>query len=221
MPVTGSTSRAALVHGSGRSILRNVTGSLEHQRVPIDERLRSEPTVWLSSTRPDGRPHVVPVWFNWDGRVFDLFSKPHAQKVRNLRERPAVMLAVGQPEAEFDVELVEGTAAILPQPTAEVIRPTMFEKYAALMARAQLDRATFVTTYSQPVRITPTRFLGYGGKGWTDPALTPDGDQDVVGHLHLPRFVTRLTEAQRELFDEIARIARRSTQPVALLALEE
>jgi PPOX class probable F420-dependent enzyme len=204
---------------TGGGILARMAGSFGQARIPIDERLRTEPTVWLSSTRPDGRPHVVPVWFNWDGRVFDLFSKPHAQKVRNLREHPDVMLAVGQPEAEFDVELVEGTADVLPQPTAEVIQPAMFDKYAALMARVQLDRPTFVSTYSQPVRITPTRFLGYGGKGWTDPALTPDGDQDVVGHLRLPRFVTRLTDAQRELFDEIARVARRSRPPIELLAL--
>jgi PPOX class probable F420-dependent enzyme len=198
-----------------------MTASQPFNRVPIDERLRTEPTVWLSSTRPDGRPHVVPVWFNWDGSVFDLFSKPHAQKVRNLREHPDVMLAVGQPEAEFDVELVEGTASVLPQPTAEVVRPSMFEKYESLMARAQLDRSTFITTYSQPVRITPTRFLGYGGRGWTDPALTPDGDQDVVGHIRLPRFLTRLTDRQRELFDEIARVARSSRGSIALLALQE
>jgi PPOX class probable F420-dependent enzyme len=202
-------------------ILNDMTASQPFNRVPIDERLRTEPTVWLSSTRPDGRPHVVPVWFNWDGSVFDLFSKPHAQKVRNLREHPDVMLAVGQPEAEFDVELVEGTAAVLPQPTAEVVRPSMFEKYESLMARAQLDRSTFITTYSQPVRITPTRFLGYGGRGWTDPALTPDGDQDVVGHIRLPRFLTRLTDRQRELFDEIARVAKSSRGSIALLALQE
>ena len=60
-------------------------------RVPIEERLRSEPTVWLSSIRPDGRPHVVPVWFTWDGSIFDLYSKPNAQKVRNVRAHPEVV----------------------------------------------------------------------------------------------------------------------------------
>ena len=186
-------------------------------RPAIEDRLRSEPTAWLSSTRPDGRPHVVPVWFSWDGSVFDLFSKPNAQKVRNLREHADVMLAVGQPNEVFDVELVEGRATVLLDPTASVIRPTMFEKYAELMARAALDRETFVTTYSQPVRITPIRFLGYGGKGWTDPALTPDGDDDVTGHVSLPPW----TDAQRAVLDEIRSIARRSRRPAELLALEE
>jgi|GEM_PF-342798 len=187
----------------------------------IEQRLRSEPTVWLSSTRPDGRPHVVPVWFNWDGSVFDLFSKPNAQKVRNLREHADVMLAIGQPSEEFDVELVEGTATVLPHPTVDVIRPTMFEKYADLMARAALDRQTFVATYSQPVRITPTRFLGYGGKGWIDPALTPDGDDDVTGHLRLRGVLTPWSTAQREMLAEITRRARRHRGDPALLALRD
>jgi PPOX class probable F420-dependent enzyme len=195
--------------------------AIDQHRIPIEERLRTEPTVWLSSTRPDGRPHVVPVWFNWDGSVFDLFSKPNAQKVRNLREHPHVMLAVGQPAEEWDVELVEGTASVMASPTAEVIHPTMFEKYAHLMARAALDTETFVSTYSQPVRITPTRFLGYGGKGWTDPAMTPDGDQDVEGHISLSGLRSGWTAAQQAMLSEIARVARLAGRRPELLALEE
>ncbi|MEO7295210.1 MAG: pyridoxamine 5'-phosphate oxidase family protein [Candidatus Limnocylindria bacterium] len=193
-----------------------MASAIPRHRVSIEDRLRTEPTVWLSSMRPDGRPHVVPVWFNWDGSVFDLFSKPNAQKVRNLREHADVMLAIGQPAEEFDVELVEGTATVLTEPTADVIQPTMFEKYVDLMARATLDRQTFVATYTQPVRITPTRFLGYGGKGWTDPALTPDGDDDVTGHLQVPVW----SEAHRALLNEIARVLRRTRRDPALAALD-
>jgi PPOX class probable F420-dependent enzyme len=183
-------------------------------RVPIDERLRTEPTVWLSSIRPDGRPHVVPVWFTWDGAIVDLFSKPNAQKVRNVRAHPEVMLAIGRPEAEWDVELIEGTASVLDEPTASRVSNALFEKYAALMARAELDRPTFVDTYSQPVAITPTRFVGYGGKGWTDPSLTPDGDTDVTGHL-------LQTSPHAAMLAEMRRIAGQSSDPVDLLALDD
>ena len=183
-------------------------------RVPIDERLRSEPTVWLSSIRPDGRPHVVPVWFTWDGAIVDLFSKPNAQKVRNVRAHPEVMLAVGRPDAEWDVELIEGTASVLEEPTSTHVSDALFEKYAALMARAELDRSTFVGTYSQPVEITPTRFVGYGGKGWTDPSLTPDGDSDVSGHLLQP-------SPHAAMLDEMRRIAGTAPGSVDLLALED
>ena len=31
----------------------------------IDQRLRDEPIIWLSSVRPDGRPHLVLVWLRY------------------------------------------------------------------------------------------------------------------------------------------------------------
>src|SRR5438552_14391192 len=79
----------------------------------IDGRLRSEPIIWLSSVRPDGRPHLVPVWFLWDGAAILIFSKPAAQKVRNLRHSPQVMLALDSADEGEDVVLLEGRAELL------------------------------------------------------------------------------------------------------------
>ena len=203
----------ALSNGAAAPYAAPAMSSLPAGRVPIEERLRTEPTVWLSSIRPDGRPHVVPVWFMWDGRTFDLYSKPNAQKVRNVRAHPEVMLAVGRPDAEWDVELIEGTASVVDEPTATHITDQLFDKYAALMARAELDRSTFVDTYSQPVHITPTRFVGYGGKGWTDPSLTPDGDSDVTGHLVR-------ASPHAAMLAEMRRIAGQASDRLDLIALE-
>ena len=77
----------------------------------IDRLLRDEPVVWLSSVRPEGGPHLVPIWFSWDGRQILIASKPHAQKIRNLRANPNVMLALGEAEDDFDVGLLEGRAS--------------------------------------------------------------------------------------------------------------
>ena len=35
----------------------------------IQRFLEEEAVVWLSTVRPDGTPHIVPVWFWWDGDV--------------------------------------------------------------------------------------------------------------------------------------------------------
>lgn len=189
-------------------------------RVPIEEHLRTDPVVWLSTIRPDGRPHVVPVWFLWDGRAIHFYSKPGAQKVRNLRHNPSAMLAVGEPDEEFDVELIEGAADVLEQPTASVMPPQHVEKYSALMAKAGLNRETYVETYSQPVLIRPTRFLGYGGRGWQDPATA---GADVTGHLWLPGTEApgqaALPEAAAAL---VGAVRERGRGPgIALMALEE
>jgi PPOX class probable F420-dependent enzyme len=130
----------------------------------LAERFEREPIVWLSSSHPDGRPHLVPVWFVWDGEAFLVFSKPTARKVRNMAEAPNVTLAIGSAERDFDVQLVEGHAVLLEQQTAAVVPSAMWTKYAEPMASAGLSRDEFVATYRQAIRIIPTRFLPWRGR---------------------------------------------------------
>ena len=130
------------------------------------EALASDSVVWLSSVRPDGRPHLVAVWFLWDGERVLAFSKPHARKVENLRHDPHVMLAVGTPGPDFDVELIEADAELPATPTAELMPSGFGKKYAALLRRAGLSVQRFMEVYSQPIVLRPTRFVGYGGRGW-------------------------------------------------------
>ena len=99
--------------------------------------LEREPVVWLSTVRPDGGPHLVPIWFWWDGEAVLVFSKPGAQKVRNLRAHPSVMLALGDAEDDFDVGLLRGRAELLESPTSEVLPAAHLDKYAD---EARVDR---------------------------------------------------------------------------------
>jgi hypothetical protein len=92
-------------------------------------------------------------------------AAPGAQKVRNLRASPRVMVAVGAPTPSFDVELIEAVAELEP-PATERLPETFERKYAALMARAGITAERFAATYSQPIRIKPTRWLDWGGAGW-------------------------------------------------------
>lgn len=134
--------------------------------------LRTDPVVWLSSVRPDGRPHLVPVWFHYDGERIVAFSKPHARKVDNLRDRPEVMLAIGTPGPDFAVELIEATAELPPEPATAVMPDGFGTKYRDLLRRAGLSVQRFAEVYSQPIVIRPTRHLGYGGRGWEAPAAS-------------------------------------------------
>jgi PPOX class probable F420-dependent enzyme len=126
--------------------------------------LEEEPVVWLSTVRPDGGPHIVPVWFWWDGEALLVFSKPEARKVRNLRVNPSVMLALGDAEDDFDVALVEGRAELLDRPTAEVLPKAHLVKYRAQLAAIGLTAEEYIATYSQAIRIVPDRFLGWHGR---------------------------------------------------------
>ena len=126
--------------------------------------LRTETVVWLSSVCADGAPHLVPIWFSWDGTALLIASKPHAKKVRNLRANPAVMLALGEPDEDFDVGMVEGAAELLDRPAAAVLPAAHLEKYRSQMAAIGLTAAEFLATYSQVIRVRPTRYLPWHGR---------------------------------------------------------
>ena len=129
----------------------------------LDRFLTKEPVVWLSTVRPDGAPHLVPIWFTWDGSSLLVFSKPGAQKVRNLRANPVAMLALGEPEDDFDVALAEARVELFDAPATE-LPDAHLAKYADRMAALGLSPEEFIATYSQVLRITPTRSLPWHGR---------------------------------------------------------
>lgn len=124
----------------------------------IDRRLRTAPIIWLVTTRGDGRPHLAPVWFLWDGSSVLIFSYPNTQKVRNLRRNPAVMLALDTADDGNDVVMIEGRAAILDDPTVRATLPAFAEKYAALRSSTPEEWAD---RFSQALRVTPTRLISW------------------------------------------------------------
>lgn len=127
----------------------------------VDQRLRSEPIIWLNSVRPDGRPHSVPVWFLWDGTSISIFSQPNNQKIRNLRNNNNVTLTLEALDEGGDVVIIEGKAELLKHSGPALIPPAYEQKYAATMQEMKMQPEQMAAEYSQPIRITPTRFLGW------------------------------------------------------------
>jgi PPOX class probable F420-dependent enzyme len=152
--------------------MKGEPGTAGAPRASIAVALERESVVWLSSVRPDGSPHVVPLWFHWDGESILVFSKPGAQKVRNVRAEPRVMVAVGEPSLAFDVELVDAVAELAHEPTSCLLSDVFARKYADLADRAGITFDRFAAVYEQPIWIRPTRWLDWGGAGWAD----VDGD---------------------------------------------
>ena len=124
----------------------------------IQERLERNVIIWITSVRPDGRPHSVPVWFLWEDGTVLIFSRPD-QKIKNLRANPRVVLALDDTQGGDDVILFEGTAELLPTPSLEVMNPAYAAKYQRQLDAFQWTRESMAQDYSQPIRITPTRFL--------------------------------------------------------------
>lgn len=122
-----------------------------------DERLRNDVMIWLGTVRPDGRPHLVPVWFLWDGERILIFSKVD-QKIKNLGSNKRVMLALDDTKGGDDVVMVEGEAALLERGSVTPALPAYAEKYAAKLAQFGWTGESMGREYTEPISITPTKF---------------------------------------------------------------
>lgn len=85
----------------------------------VERRLVESRTYWMATTRPDGRPHVVPRWGVWlDTRLY-YDGSPDTVHARNLRSNPACVLHLEDGSSSV---IVEGRSGASAGPVAELGR---------------------------------------------------------------------------------------------------
>ena len=62
---------------------------------------RAPHVVFVASTRPDGAPHVVPIWADTDDGLIRINTTEGTVKLRNLRHDPRVALGVHVSSAPY------------------------------------------------------------------------------------------------------------------------
>ncbi len=73
----------------------------------------------LATVRADGRPHVVPIWFDLDEENRLYFSTWHTTvKANNIRRDPRVCICVDDERPPFTYAILEGTAEFIDDPKA-------------------------------------------------------------------------------------------------------
>ena len=71
----------------------------------VVERLERARYYWLATTRPNGHPHVTPVWGVWVNEALYLDGLPTTRWARNLAANPAVSVHLDDGN---DVVILEG-----------------------------------------------------------------------------------------------------------------
>jgi PPOX class probable F420-dependent enzyme len=95
----------------------------------------------LATTRADGRPHVAPVWFVFDGEDVLFMTNEQTVKGKSLRRDPRAALCVDAERPPFAFVLIEGTVTIEDDPEAalpvsiELARRYMGEELAEQFGR--------------------------------------------------------------------------------------
>ena len=112
----------------------------------------------LATVRPDGRPHVAPVWFDLDGETVVFTTWHTSVKARNIRHDPRVS-CVDDEEPPFSYVLMEGIAHFGDDRTE--LRTWATRIAGRYMGEAQAERygARNSVAGELLVRVTPTRIV--------------------------------------------------------------
>ena len=114
-------------------------------------------TAALATTRPDGRPHVVPIWFVSDGDDLLFTTWRTSVKGRNLAREPRAALTVDDPSFPFAFVVVEGTCTFEDNPPEMLSWATRIaERYVPAGRAEEFGRRNAVDG-ELLVRLTPTR----------------------------------------------------------------
>ena len=79
------------------------------------EQLRTADTCWLSTVRPDGRPHVTPLITVWHAEALWFTTGPDERKAKNLAGNPSCVLTTG------GSDLTEGALDVVIEGRAELV----------------------------------------------------------------------------------------------------
>src|SRR5512142_592639 len=111
-------------------------------------KLESQQNIWFSSVRPDGRPHLAPVWFVWhEGKIY-IGTDPKSVKSANIRSNAQVSLAL---EDGTHPLICEGTVRVVEKPWPDPLLAAFFKKYEwDLMKESQ---------YNHVLEIMPVNWL--------------------------------------------------------------
>jgi nitroimidazol reductase NimA-like FMN-containing flavoprotein (pyridoxamine 5'-phosphate oxidase superfamily) len=127
----------------------------------VRERLARSRNYWICTTRPDGRPHSIPVWGFFFDDVFYFGTGRSTRKARNLAQNPALSIHL---DSGDDVVILEGTA----KEVAESDTPTL----------AKLDSASR-EKYKMPLMTIPNETVLYAVRprvvlAWTEQGFPKD-----------------------------------------------
>jgi PPOX class probable F420-dependent enzyme len=67
----------------------------------------------VATTRADGSPHAVPVWYSWDGHMVKIWTDHERAWVRNLRGDERVAFSVQESSPPFGAVTLHGRAEII------------------------------------------------------------------------------------------------------------
>jgi PPOX class probable F420-dependent enzyme len=117
----------------------------------------------VATVRPDGSPHVVPIWYEWDGETLRFDTPPDFRKGRNLLADPrlAVVIDITMGGLRYAGVVMEGTARFVRDPeAAKAIAARVYRRYlGAEGLQSPTPQSMIEDSAHLIVELTPSKLL--------------------------------------------------------------
>jgi PPOX class probable F420-dependent enzyme len=127
------------------------------ERPDIQDRLASEPIIWLTTVDPRGQPQASPVWFLVRDDVVIVYSLAGTPRTRNLRGNPRVSLNLNSSRSGGQLVIIEGHAQIVAEGPRADEDADYVAKYETEMADLGMTPRSFARDYPVLIHVRPTR----------------------------------------------------------------
>lgn len=124
--------------------------------------LQNPITARLACIRPDGRPHVVPVWQEWDGRHFTVIAWRGSQWSEYLLQNEDVSLTIDEPWPPLRRVTARGRAEPLPYKPGEAQLTDLLKRLSARYL-GEASPTSLSGQVERAFRITPESLTGWQG----------------------------------------------------------
>jgi PPOX class probable F420-dependent enzyme len=112
------------------------------------------------------QPHVVPVWYEWDGESIWISSFHSTRKVGELKRNPlaSLIIDIGEPGEVQKAVLIEGTAELITDPDQGVARGQhIYSRYLGEQgALAPEPQSWLHDPQHLLIKLTPQRIYTWG-----------------------------------------------------------
>jgi PPOX class probable F420-dependent enzyme len=127
----------------------------------------SEPRIArMATANREGQPHVVPVWYAWDGNTLWISAYADTRKVKDLQENPLISVAIDEvsQDGKMQAVILEGKAVLLHEP-AELLKRQFTWIYSRYVGADHVSGPTYQDWINDPlnalIKLTPARISAW------------------------------------------------------------
>lgn len=128
----------------------------------IDAFLNGVHLARVATVRPDGRPHVAPIWYLWEDGCFYFETSRNAVKAKNLRTNPYIAITVDVTGGGLRLRYVilEGQAALIEdRVSVKKLTERIYSRYVGVEALQTPKLQEMLNVDNLIVKVKPTKFI--------------------------------------------------------------